>query len=107
MENLSLNSYKERGKEEKKDNKEISKNFKIEEEKQEVEEKEISEEELIEFLKSREPGNSEAVECLRKWIDQKQKKVGPTSKDQLNFNLHWAQMYERAGWSEGEGRMNS
>jgi len=81
-----------------KDNKEASDNLKIKEKRKEVKEKEISEEELIKFLENREPRDTEAVEYLRRWIDQEHKKVVPNPKDQLNFNLHWAQMYEKAGW---------
>ncbi|MFA5172872.1 MAG: hypothetical protein WC435_00510 [Candidatus Paceibacterota bacterium] len=60
------------------------------------EEREINEEELIEKMKGKEPGDAEAVEVLRKWVDQEQGKT----EDNLGFNIKMAEVYEKAGWKE-------
>jgi hypothetical protein len=65
-------------------------------EKKEEEEKEVSEEELVEKMKSSEPGDAEAVTMLQKWVDQEQAKT----EDNLGFDIKMAEVYEKAGWKE-------
>jgi len=58
----------------------------------------IDEEVLINVLKNKQPGDSEAADMIGKWLDLEQKQIGPRSKDQLALNLSLAEVYRRAGW---------